>query len=372
MRRFWRLLLQKRLRANALGHLEFSVFGLGDSSYEKYNAAARRLRQRLLQLGATEIAPIGLGDDQARYGYLQAFDIWMKSLIDVFIHREYLASRPLFAWAPPEPIYDVRIDRHVVQSKLSAIALPTRRCIVFDRPPNCYGTSGNFAPFEMKVIENKRLTADSWGQVVCHITLEATNYIPSEFFYLPGDIVVVHPENSEDFVNRSLRLLGLDRSDLVTINVLPSTQRRKSRIHTTLCCTADDLCRYYLDWGGRPQRSFFEGLWMHASSCLVSDLSMEESQLLDKLLELSSSQGTDLYFDYCIRSKRGYLDVLSDFMTIVRRVPLCRLLELVPLLQPRPYSIASAPSECPNRVRLACIHLHYFFDCKILIFIDVS
>lgn len=39
----------------------FSVFGLGDSSYEKFNAVARRLNTRLKQLGAVELNPIGLG-----------------------------------------------------------------------------------------------------------------------------------------------------------------------------------------------------------------------------------------------------------------------------------------------------------------------
>jgi sulfite reductase alpha subunit-like flavoprotein len=370
MRRFWRILLQKRLRTDSLSHLEFSVFGLGDSSYEKYNAAARRLRQRLLQLGAAEIAPIGLGDDQARYGYLQAFDIWMNSLMGVFIHRGDVFCRRVVAEAPSNPMYHVHVSHHDARNDLST---PASHRLVFSKPPDCYGTNSGVclksnatdylaagscscAPFEMKVIENKRLTADSWNQVVCHITLEVINGNPSEFRYLPGDIAVIHPENSEEFVTRSLGLLELKRSDVVTITVLPRTLRRKSRIHETLCCTADDLCRYYLDWGGRPQRSFFEGLWMHASSCPARDFSPEESQLLEKLLELSSSHGTDLYFDYCIRSKRGYLDVMSDFMPIVRRVPLCRLLELVPLLQPRPYSIASAPEECPNKVKIAYVH----------------
>jgi sulfite reductase alpha subunit-like flavoprotein len=41
MRQCWQYLLQRRLASNALASIRFSVFGLGDSSYDKYNAAAR-------------------------------------------------------------------------------------------------------------------------------------------------------------------------------------------------------------------------------------------------------------------------------------------------------------------------------------------
>lgn len=35
--------------------MSFAVFGLGDSGYAKYNATARKLHARLLQLGAAEL-----------------------------------------------------------------------------------------------------------------------------------------------------------------------------------------------------------------------------------------------------------------------------------------------------------------------------
>jgi len=62
---FWRFLLQRNLPKTALDKLAFSVFGLGDSGYAKFNATARKLQQRLLQLGASEFCSRGLGDDQS-------------------------------------------------------------------------------------------------------------------------------------------------------------------------------------------------------------------------------------------------------------------------------------------------------------------
>lgn len=80
MRRFWQFLLQRSLPKTSLEGVRVAVFGLGDSSYEKFNASARRLHKRLQQLGAVDAVPIGLGDDQARYGYLGALDQWLNEL----------------------------------------------------------------------------------------------------------------------------------------------------------------------------------------------------------------------------------------------------------------------------------------------------
>lgn len=48
MLKFWKFLLIKDLANDSLKRLKFSVFGLGDSSYAKFNYAARKLRTRLL------------------------------------------------------------------------------------------------------------------------------------------------------------------------------------------------------------------------------------------------------------------------------------------------------------------------------------
>ena len=64
MRNFWRFLLRRSLPSNSLENMKYAVFGLGDSSYPKYNTCARKLYKRLEDLGAQSLVPIGLGDDQ--------------------------------------------------------------------------------------------------------------------------------------------------------------------------------------------------------------------------------------------------------------------------------------------------------------------
>jgi sulfite reductase alpha subunit-like flavoprotein len=58
----WKFLLRKDLPKNSLENLNFTVFGLGDSSYDKFNAMAKKVTNRLVDLGAKLIHTVGLGD----------------------------------------------------------------------------------------------------------------------------------------------------------------------------------------------------------------------------------------------------------------------------------------------------------------------
>lgn len=73
----WQFLLRRDLPASSLRQVKFSVFGLGDSSYAIFNAMAKKLTQRMLDLGATLFHKVGLGDFQHDFGYEGEFDPWL-------------------------------------------------------------------------------------------------------------------------------------------------------------------------------------------------------------------------------------------------------------------------------------------------------
>jgi hypothetical protein len=64
----WKTLLRSDLPDDLFDDLSFAVFGLGDTAYEKFCWAAKKLSRRLVSLGATEICDRGEGDDQAPLG----------------------------------------------------------------------------------------------------------------------------------------------------------------------------------------------------------------------------------------------------------------------------------------------------------------
>ena len=46
MKNFWKFILRKDLPLESLSKLRFAVLGLGDSSYPKFNFAAKKLHKR--------------------------------------------------------------------------------------------------------------------------------------------------------------------------------------------------------------------------------------------------------------------------------------------------------------------------------------
>ncbi|KAI1450344.1 riboflavin synthase domain-like protein [Annulohypoxylon stygium] len=78
--KFWKSLLRKRLPPNCLQRVNFTTFGLGDSSYTKYNWAVRKLHKRLEQLGATEFFARGEADERHQDGIDGTFLSWSLSL----------------------------------------------------------------------------------------------------------------------------------------------------------------------------------------------------------------------------------------------------------------------------------------------------
>ena len=62
------MLMRADLPVDLFDGLSFAVFGLGDSSYEKFCWAAKKLGRRMKSLGATELVVRGEADDQAALG----------------------------------------------------------------------------------------------------------------------------------------------------------------------------------------------------------------------------------------------------------------------------------------------------------------
>lgn len=79
---FWNFLMRKDLPGDSLEQVSYSLFGLGDSAYEKFNQCAKLLNSRLAKLSANLFHPVALGDDQHDFGYEAEFDPWVQSIIE--------------------------------------------------------------------------------------------------------------------------------------------------------------------------------------------------------------------------------------------------------------------------------------------------
>ena len=227
MRTFWRFLLRKALPKDVLNGMNFAVFGLGDSSYDKFNSVGRKLRKRLLQLGAEEVAPPGWGDDQSVYGVEGDFDQWSQQMWKVMLRKYPLPHGFVIDDSPRLPQFDSVLKYGVpgdlrvgLQRYVESLWVPA-------------GVEGGVL---MGVLRKKdKLCREGWEQDVRHVEVE----LPRDVRYEAGDIAVVYPENVEVDVEKLGERLGMDPSAVVTVEKADGEVVYGP-------CTVGDLFRKYL------------------------------------------------------------------------------------------------------------------------------
>ncbi|RKP25956.1 hypothetical protein SYNPS1DRAFT_14904, partial [Syncephalis pseudoplumigaleata] len=309
MKKFWRFLLRKDLPRHALAQMEYSVFGLGDSSYEKFNYPAKKLYKRLQQLGGQPFHARGDGDDQHYLGMDGALDPWLDAVWRILGERFPL----------PEGCSD--IDDGVLYPLYFPISF-----VEGDAAISTMAGSPHAGDHLARLTRNERVTPTSHFQDVRLVELKF-DQLP---VYEPGDIIDIMPENRPTDVEAFLDYIGLlDEADRpIRINYpLPG-----GLVGATL--TLRSLCRYWLDVFSVARRSFFE----------ITAHFAQDPEQAEKLHYFSSAAGQDDLYAYCYRMRRTAFEILQDFNSV--RVPLAYLLEMFPFLRPRSFSIASSAQVC--------------------------
>ncbi|KAI5114707.1 hypothetical protein M0805_008728, partial [Coniferiporia weirii] len=157
MTTMWNTLLRAGLPANILEDLDFAVFGLGDTAYEKFCWAAKKLSRRLLGLGAREICERGEGDEQHALGIEGALDAWMPVVFDAL--EELLPPPPEMAFEDMDTLPPPRIN----------IAGPSGTSLTAVGRDPLEGVVG----YHLATVRcNDRMTAQDWYQDVRHIEFD--------------------------------------------------------------------------------------------------------------------------------------------------------------------------------------------------------
>ncbi|THH00704.1 hypothetical protein EW145_g7039 [Phellinidium pouzarii] len=320
MTAMWNMLLRADLPTDIFEDLDFAVFGLGDTAYEKYCWAAKKLSRRLQSLGAREICVRGEGDEQHSLGIVGALDAWTPL---VFGALEEQAPPPLGATF--EDVNALPPPRITIASSSGTVSTATESSYL--KQPNGY--------HHVTVRCNDRMTAQDWYQDVRHIELD----LEEDISYAPGDVAIIHPILPVATVESFLQSVGW--SDIAdeefhfsqTYGSLPVPDAIPRR--TTL----RRLFTNYLDIECVPRRSFFRLLRHFARDDLESE----------KLAEFCSPEGgADEIYDYVTRVRRTTREVLAEFRSV--QIPKEYIFDLFQLLRPRQFSIAS--SACVHRRQL--------------------
>ncbi|CAI4222850.1 unnamed protein product [Auanema sp. JU1783] len=333
MRNFWKKLLRKSLPNTLLENKSVAVFGLGDSSYQKYNFAGKKLYRRLIQLGTNILLPLGLGDDQHELGIDGALIPWKQTL-----------------W---KQIYERNFFKDVMKDGFDpSISIPPR-FVLSDTDNGSQESKSNDEYHELYVLKNERVTASDHFQDTRLIQFGIPDDVSSEFRYEPGDVLMVRPYNHPETIEIAVNAMGftddvLDKEFYLRANNdpfarLPPTWLIGKKTTLRICLTR------LFDLQTIPKKSFFETL----GSISCDDMEKE------RLLELGSPQGLDDLLDYCVRCRRTVAETLQDFPKTAKNISPDRLFDIFSYIRPRAFSIASNERCHPKRVELLVAKVEY-------------
>jgi sulfite reductase alpha subunit-like flavoprotein len=166
----WKSLLRSDLPPDIFEDLHYAVFGLGDSSYEKFCWPAKKLTRRLEQLGARSICPHAEGDTQHTLGYAIPFQL-LDHISEPLLRTDG-AFEPWASTLVHSLLNLLPLPPHL--SPLPAEGLPTPRVTILSatredlqnvRDP----LMGEDRYYTFELAANKRITADDWYQEVRHL-----------------------------------------------------------------------------------------------------------------------------------------------------------------------------------------------------------
>ncbi|KAJ7555508.1 hypothetical protein O6H91_05G042300 [Diphasiastrum complanatum] len=367
---FWKFMLQRSLTNKWLEGVQYGLFGLGDSGYQKYNVVAKKLDRRLLDLGAKFIVLKGLGDDQHPLGYEAALDPWLDSL--------WLALGEHIPF--PSGFSDVETEN----ACLNQLDPPKYRIIYYpNETSRLYGASADFhinlrdiwdehekartmvesasgplpvslvcgsesyghvrhQPIFSRVLCNVRLTEEDHEQDVRHIEFDLRG---SGVQYSPGDVIGMMPIQNAKTVEDFLKRCDLDPDVFVSVEstgmVFPSSGGNNVNIGEMSPVRIRSFVESVMDVdSASPRRYLFE---------VMSHFAKAEHEK-ERLQYFSSPEGRDDLYRYNQRERRTLLEILQDFPSV--QLPLEWLLQLAPRLQPRYFSISSSLKLHPNEAHI--------------------
>ncbi|KAJ5730102.1 uncharacterized protein N7483_004610 [Penicillium malachiteum] len=311
----------------SLSNLQYTAFGLGNTNYKFYNRVVDVIVEGLEKFGAKALMPVGRAND-AEGATEEDFMAWKDSLFAVF--KEKLGFQEVEAKYVPT----LKVEE---DESLEPIDLhhgePNSQV---DSPKGAAQSS----PVRTLSITNSRELFTSSDQNCLHMDVDLSNQ--PELTYKTGDHLAVWPTNPDSEVERLLEVLGIfSRRDIPLIirAVDPAT---KITIPTPTNSIA--LFRWYLEICAPVNRDNVRDLAQFAPT-------PEAKTYLTQL-----GQDQDAYANFTNRNNLNFgrlLQMACPGQTW--NIPLSYLVETLPHIRPRYYSISSSSVVSPRKPSITAI-----------------
>uniref|UniRef100_A0A096NXX3 Nitric oxide synthase n=1 Tax=Papio anubis TaxID=9555 RepID=A0A096NXX3_PAPAN len=324
--------------AGALGTLRFCVFGLGSRAYPHFCAFARAVDTRLEELGGERLLQLGQGDELC--GQEEAFRGWAQAAFqaacETFCVGEdaKAAARDIFS-----PKRSWKRQRYRLSAQAEGLQLLPGLIHVHRRKM-----------FQATILSVENLQSSKSTRATILVRLDTGGQEGLQ--YQPGDHIGVCPPNRPGLVEALLSRVedppaptepvAVEQLEKGSPGGPPPGWVRDPRLPP---CTLRQALTFFLDITSPPSPQLLR---------LLSTLAEEprEQQELEAL-----SQDPRRYEEWKWFRCPTLLEVLEQFPSVALPAPL--LLTQLPLLQPRYYSVSSAPSTHPGEIHLTVAVLAY-------------
>ncbi|XP_055936551.1 NADPH--cytochrome P450 reductase-like isoform X1 [Argiope bruennichi] len=315
-----------------LSGLNYAVFGLGNKTYEHYNSMGIYVDKRVEELGGTRVFELGLGDDDANIE--EDFITWKErfwSAVCEHFHIETLGEDINLRQ------YELVVHEDLPPEKIFTGEISRLNSYKNQRPP--YDMKN---PFLSTVTVNRELYR---GERSCmHIELDITD---SRIRYDTGDHVAIYPTNDIALVEKLGKLLNADLDTVFSLNNLDEDSTKK---HPFPCPTTyRTALLHYVDITSIPRTHVLKEISEYATD--------EEEKKMLKLMATSSEEGKKLYLSWVVKYCRSIIHILEDLPSL--KPPIDHLLELLPRLQARYYSISSSPKLHASSIHITAVLVEY-------------
>jgi len=300
-------------------------------------------------LGATEFFERGFADDQHPHGVEGSLPQWAaglrEKLLELFPLERRGAPQEIDAnEAHPAQYEIVRGEENLLDEQQEQFVSDARKSPLTDHSkqlnsrlqqnPTAPAVYETYVKGSVKVTE--RVTPEDHWQDVRHMSFDIGN---TGLKYSPGDVLAIHMENSKTLVDRLLKRLNIQSSD-EPIAIRKRDPNAPTFPFHKVTLSWREIFTHYLDIAGTPPRYFFE-LLAHFT---------EDEREKERLEYLVSGEGTDDFYRYNEREKRSFLEAFDDFPNATPTEEY--ILDMIPLMQPRYFSIASAQELHPTEVHI--------------------
>lgn len=305
---------------DAFKGMRYAVFGLGNTQYEHYNSFGKDLDVKFSEFGASRFLELGLGndDDDIR----RDFEQWTSKLWTTL--REQLGlEQSGEAWVKNGVEYHLKYT--AFGSQAAAMAAGATPC------SNTLETSNRI--IDLPVTVNRELYQG--GDRSCrHVELDLRGQTVT---YETGDHVGIYGNNDSESVETLAKRCNVDLDEWFTL----ADENGESPFPCP--CTVRDALTKYIDINGVPRKGLIAALSEFAS----------DDKEKQQLVKLTHTEAHAEYHAYVVEASRNVLDLLHDFPSV--NIPLANLLEMLPRLQPRYYSISSGSATTPESVHVTAI-----------------